>query len=80
MAGAFFFSIDPEVVSMQKDTQLNIRINSQVARQIRVAAALRGERLGDFLERVARSEIANLERALNQASTSSPAATQEASK
>jgi hypothetical protein len=75
MAGAFFISIDPEVVSMQKDTQLNIRINSQVARQIRAAAALRGERLGDFLERIARSEIARLEKGL-----SSPATTQEASK
>lgn len=62
---------------MLKDTQLNIRINAKLARQIRAAAALRGERLGDFLERVARSEIVRLEKGTQ---SPAPAPTQEAGK
>jgi uncharacterized protein (DUF1778 family) len=62
---------------MQKNTQLNIRVDAQLARQIRAAAALRGERLGDFLERIARSEISRLEKGL---STPAPVTTQEAAR
>jgi hypothetical protein len=40
-----------------KNTQLNIRTTKEVARAVRSIAALRGEKLGDFLERLLEQEI-----------------------
>lgn len=50
---------------MNKVAQLNFRIDDGLARKIRAAAALRGERMADFLERVTKSEIERLETLTN---------------